>query len=166
MNFRIAHEFKKITLEQYEKLNFDEPFNIALCRNVRLARELIEKTETDGRLRRVVKVGAEREVPSPVAKIIGAKRIEYTEQVDYTFGTYRGTWDSVSSVLTDKVACSGTFSFADTGDGVQRVVEGNIKVKIFGVGGVVEKFVVADLNRSYQRAAEFTQQWIDAGKLQ
>ena len=38
--------------------------------------------------------------------------------------------------------------------------------KQVGVGKIVEKFIVADIERSYRDAATFTQRWIDnAGKV-
>lgn len=163
MNFRAEHRFLGISLADYEKLYFDETFNEALCKAVSLDRTLESMAEKDGTLERAVRVGPDREVPKPVAKIIGANRIEYTEYLEYTFGSYRGTWHTVSSIMSDKVDTRGTFGFQELPDGVLRWIEGEIKVRVFGVGRVVEKFIVADIERSYERAAEFTQRWIDAG---
>jgi len=165
MRFRVEHVFKNITLAQYEKLYFDEDFNNALCKEVKLARTLVERNADDKHIHRVVTVGPDREIPAPAAKILGASKIEYTEHIDYDFGAYRGNWKTISSLMTDKVDTKGTFQFSDAGGGVRRVVDGDIKVKIFGVGGVVERFIVADIEKSYDRAADFTQKWIDAGKV-
>jgi hypothetical protein len=44
-------------------------------------------------------------------------------------------------------------------------VEGDVKVKLLGVGTLIERFIVADVERSYEQAAAFTQRWIDSGKL-
>lgn len=163
MRFRAEHEFKGISLAEYEKLYFDEGFNDALCKAVNLDRTLERREEKNGTLERAVKVGPDREVPKPVAKVIGANRIEYTEHLKYAYGSYEGTWYTVSSIMSDKVDTRGTFGFDELPDGVLRWVEGEIDVKIFGVGRVVEKFIVADIERSYERAAEFTQRWIDSG---
>ncbi len=163
MKFLAKHILRNISLEDYEKLYFDEDFNIALCKDVKLARSVVEINRTDSHIHRVVTVGPDREIPPAAAKILGASRIEYTEHLDYDFGTYKGTWKTISSLMTDKVKSSGTFSFTQEGGGIARVVEGDIKVKIFGVGGVIEKFIVADIGRSYEKAADFTQRWIDKG---
>lgn len=164
MKFRVEHVFKGITLKDYEALYFDEAFQIAQCQAVKLHRTLVKREVTDGRLVRAVKVGPDREIPAPVAKVLGANRIEYTEHVDYVLGSNKGTWKTVSSLLTDKVDASGTFSFRETPAGIARVVEGEVSVRIFGIGGIVEKFVGADIERSYGDAAKFMQQWIDDGK--
>lgn len=161
MKFSVSHTFQNISLEDYEKLYFDEEFNTALCEAVKLARTLGTLNRTETTIHREVTVGPDREVPAPVAKILGASRIEYTEHLDYTLGSYKGTWKTISSLMTDKVHSAGTFAFKAKGNGVERIVDGEIKVKIFGVGGMVEKFIVADIERSYAKAAEFTQNWID-----
>ena len=165
MQFRIEHVFRNITLEQYGKLYFDEDFNIAMCEDVKLARRVVERDVTPERVHRVLVVGPDREIPAPAAKVLGSNRIEYTEHLDFDFGTYTGQWKTVSSLMTEKVDARGSLRFSDAGGGVRRVVEGDIKVKIFGVGTMVEKFVVADIEKSYERAAAFTQKWIDGGKV-
>jgi len=162
MKFRVEHTFRDITLEEYEKLYFDETFGIALCKAVKLARTLDKRELKDGRLVRIVRVGPDRDIPPTVAKILGTSRIEYTEHVDYKQGSFHGTWKTVSSIFTEKVDAHGTFGFADEDDGVLRVLEGEVTVKIFGIGGVIERFVVADIERSYNDAAQFTQKWIDS----
>lgn len=161
MKFKVEHAFSGISLADYEKLYFDEDFNVALCKAVELDRELIEREQKGSHLRRVVRVAPRgREIPGPVAKVLGADRIEYTEHLDYDFGTYRGTWKTISSVLPDKVESGGTFAFQAAGDGVKRILEGEVKVKIFGVGGMIERFIVADVEKSYDQAAGFTRDWL------
>ena len=160
MKFHVEHTFQGVSLAQYEHLFFDEAFNIALCKAVKLARNLESRTVEGGRLERACRIGPDREVPAPVAKIIGAKRIEYTEHLDYTMGSFKGVWKTISSVLTDKVESAGTFTFEGRGNDVVRLVDGDVKVKIFGLGSVVERFIVADVERSYDQAAEFTRTWL------
>lgn len=161
MRFAVTHTFRNITPEQYENLYWDEDFNIALCREVKLHRVLKARTVEGNNLYREVVVGPDREVPKPVARFLGSDRIEYTEIATYTFGTYRGTWKTIPSVLANKVVAEGTFEFQPDANGVRRVVQGDISVKILGVGGVAEKFIVSDVEKSYEDAARFTQRWID-----
>ena len=160
MKFRVEHIIKNITLAGYEKLYFDEPFNIALCEAVKLRRGKASLEIHDGRLKRAVVVGPERELPGPIAKIVGADHVEYTEHVDYRMGSHHGTWHTVPSFMANKVESSGTFSFRDVPTGVMRIVEGEVNVKIFGLGSVIEKFIISDVEKSYGQAAAFTQDWI------
>ena len=90
MRFRAEHKIRGVSVADYESLYFDEDFNQQLCEHVKLARELLRREEKDGHLHREVRVGPEREIPAPVAKILGASRIEYTECVDYQLGIVKG----------------------------------------------------------------------------
>lgn len=160
MKFACEHRFDGISLADYEKLYFDEGFNAALCQAVGLQRTPLKFEDQPERVHREVKVAPDRQIPGPVAKVLGGARIEYTEIVDYSKPSHRGTWKTVSSLLTDKVDAKGNLTFRAEGSGVVRVVDGEIKVGIFGLGGVVEKFIVEDVEKSYERAAEFTRKWI------
>ncbi len=160
MKFRCEHRFPGLTLAEYEELYFDETFNIALCEQVGLARTLISRDIGNGKIRRVVKVAPAREIPAAAAKVLGSSKIEYTETVDYVFGSGRGQWSTVSSVMTDKVDSRGTVAFAQSGGQVVRTVEGDVTVKLPFLGGTVEKFIVSDVEKSYEKAAEFTRGWL------
>lgn len=162
MKFRAEHVIRNISVADYESLYFDEAFSEALCQSVKLCRKLISREVLGTALHRAVMVGPDREIPGPVAKILGASRIEYTEHIDYTFGTFAGRWHTVSSVLTDKVQSLGTFLFVPQGPDVVRVVEGDVTVKIFGLGSIVERFIAADVEKSYAEAAAFTNSYLAA----
>jgi hypothetical protein len=161
MKFRVESAFTGITLPEYEALFFDESFNNAMCASVKLARQLIKRDITNGQLKRATKIGADREVPAPVAKLIGTAKLEYTEHLDYKFGGYLASWRTEPSIMVDKIRAQGRIGFEQRGNRVIRWVDGDIEVKMFGVGGVIEKFIVSDVEKSYQRAAEFTQRWIN-----
>jgi len=163
MHFRCTARFSGVTLAEYEKLYWNETFNVAMCKDLGLQRTPVANEDKDGTVRRVVKVAPEREIPAPVQKVLGGARIEYTEHAEYVWGSGAGTWKTVSSLLTDKVKSSGTFRFVEVPGGVERTVEGDIDVKIFGLGGLVEKFIVADVEKSYDKAAEFTRKWLNKG---
>ncbi len=164
MKFRAEQTIVGTTIANYEKLYFEETFNIALCEALRMGRKLELREEANNVLTRRVRVSPQREIPGPVAKLLGGRSIDYFETVIYTWGTMKGTWTTESSVLADKIESFGTFQFLKHPQGVLRVVEGEVKVKVFGVGGVAERFIVADVERGYQAAASFTNRWIEEHK--
>jgi hypothetical protein len=82
MKFIAEHTFRGLSLADYEKLYFDEAFNIALCKAVNLDRTVVKREEKDGHLSRAVRVSPrDREIPGPLVKVLGSSRIEYTEHV-------------------------------------------------------------------------------------
>ena len=44
--------------------------------------------------------------------------------------------------------------------GCLRVAEASVTAKIFGVGGMLEKKMLADMEKSYVKSAAFTNQWL------
>ncbi len=161
MKFHSEHIFTGVTLDEFEKLYFDEEFNVALCEAVNLARTLV-KLEDDGTtFVREVNVGPDRVLPRPVAKVAGTDRIEYMEHVDYRWGSHQVEWYTEPSILKSKVQSHGVVYLEERPEGVARRVEGEVAVKVFGLGGIVEAIIVADVEKSYADAARFTQQWID-----
>lgn len=164
MNFHVEHRFRGIAVADYEKLYFDEAFNEALCKTLKLDRQLVKRELEGQKLHREVRVRPDRELPAPAAKVIGSAKIEYVEHCDYVMGSNRGIWKTISGIMPDKIHSNGTFSFRQDGDGVVRRVEGEVKVGInFVINGLVEKGIIADVEKSYKQAAEFTQRWIDNG---
>ncbi len=160
MKFRAEATFTDIPLADYEALYFDDAFNDEMCKAVRLERTLLKKERTGDiivRHTRVAPIG--REIPAPVAKVIGASRIEYVEELTYDFAKHTGVWQTIPQVLPDKVETKGTLAFLSTGAGCTRISEGDINVKIFGVGGIVEKVIVGDVEKSYEDAARFTREY-------
>jgi hypothetical protein len=164
MKFRVEHSFD-LDQPKYESLYFDEPFNEAMCGSLKLKR-VVKKRELAGdKLTRVVVVTADRELPGALAKFLGTNKIEYTEFIDYDWGKFRGKWRTESPIMGEKLQSSGTFGFDKQGARVLRWLEGDVVVKIFGVGGVAERFIVSDVEKSYDQAAKFTQDWIKKNKL-
>jgi len=161
VKFKVEHLFKNVTIQAYEQLYFDEKFNISLCQAVNLERELVHRNIENNILQRSTKVRPKRTLPRPVAAVMGTAKIEYTENISYALGSHQGTWQTISGVLSDKIESKGTVQFIDRPDGVIRIIEGEIRVKIFGVGSMVEKLIVADVEKSYAEAASFTQKWLD-----
>jgi hypothetical protein len=166
MKFSTEATFRGITLEQFEKLYFDEEFNIAMCKDNNLARTVLKRESDDEKLHRELRIGPDRELPAALKKVLKSDRLEYTEKLDYRWGSNRASWETIPSVFANKVDARGSIVFREVPGGVLRIADGVIKVKILGVGGVVEKLVIADVEKSFTNAATFTQRWIDDGKLE
>ena len=161
MHFRVEHHYEGVSLEEYESLHFDEPFNVALCAAVHLRRTLVKREVVEGVLSRVVKLFPERTVPAPVVALLGAEKMEYDEVTRYEVGTWRGTWRMEPAMFGDLFASSGGFEFHALDERtVSRVFFGDLDVHLWGIGGWIEKIIIADIVRSYDLAGEFTRRYI------
>ena len=65
------------------------------------------------------------------------------------------------AMFGDLFASSGGFEFHALDEGtVSRVFFGDLDVNVWGIGGWIEKIIIADIVRSYDLAGEFTQRYI------
>ncbi|MFZ9888748.1 MAG: hypothetical protein ACO3JL_14710 [Myxococcota bacterium] len=137
MKFRTETRIPGVTQQELEQLYFDEEFNVAMCKAVKLARTVVKLERDDVQLTRVLRVGPERELPAPMKKALGSDRLEYEERLTYRWGSFEAHWETIPSVLPNKVESRGRILFQGVPGGVLRVAEGELNVKVFGIGGVV-----------------------------
>jgi len=108
-----------------------------------------------------VKLFPERAVPAPVVALLGVDKMEYDEVTRYEVGTYEGTWTMVPAMFEDLFASSGGFEFRALDEHtVSRVFFGDLDVKIWGIGRWVEKTIIEEIVRSYDRVGTFTENYI------
>jgi predicted DNA-binding protein with PD1-like motif len=165
MHFCTTDRIDGLTAPALEKLFFAEHLNKAICADLGMHRTLVLRQEQEGELHRQVSIRPQREIPGVIAKLLGDRQVEYTEHMHVRFGTLRGTWRIVPGLFADKVKAWGTVQFSEVEGGCNRIVEGDVEVKIFGLGTLIEKFVVHDIERSFTRAAQFTNQQLRSGAL-
>jgi hypothetical protein len=151
----IEHTFAASPAD-YARLYFDESFSIALAEGVRIGRTLLRLDRDGPRLIRHVRCEPVRDLPAPVAKLLAGRAFHYREEIEFDLDANAGRWRVVPSVVPDKVDASGTLVFTPEGSGVRRTVRGGVSIGLFGVGALVERFVVAEVVRSYEDAATCT----------
>jgi hypothetical protein len=163
MKFTLRHPYAIEPEAFWRDVFFDPAYNEALYRGaLQFERfEVVEETSPpDGRRTRKAAVTPKLDAPAPIKKVIGDS-ISYVE--DGRLELARPSWVSriTPSKLADKAKISAEMWLERTGPGQSdRVAEFDIEVKIFGIGGLFEKFLEKTMRESYQRAADFTNQWI------
>lgn len=161
MKFHADHVIEGISVADYGAMYFEEDFNDRLCRAVRLDREMLELRRDGSRVFRRVRVEPQdREIPGPVAKVLGQSRFSYVEELEMDLATGVGTWKTIPTLFADKVTAGGSLRFVDAGGHARRVVDGEIDVRMFGIGSIVERFICSDAEKSYADAAAFTRRYL------
>jgi hypothetical protein len=70
------------------------------------------------------------------------------------------------NALADKLSIKGEMWTEPAGEGkIRRIFKADVTCKIFGIGGMIEKRIVSDLEKSYDKAAQFTNQYIAENSL-
>jgi hypothetical protein len=106
-----------------------------------------------------IRVVPRKELPAVAQKALGTPRFTYVQIVDSDDDAMTTCWKVVTDVLSEKVTCAGTSRVVPAPEGCERVIEGEIKVAIPLVGGAIEKVVLEQLAKSYDRAADVIRDW-------
>jgi hypothetical protein len=160
---RVEHVFNCSEDTYWEKIFFNEEYNErmfteALEFPVHNQVKFEDQGDTIVRVTDVVPKTAD--IPGPLKKLVG-DGIGYRESGRYDKKARRYTIDVTPNKMADKLFIKGTFFTQPAGEGkCKRVYEGTIEAKIFGVGGMLEKRVIADMEANYDRAAKFTNKYI------
>lgn len=170
MKFTIRHPYAIEPEDFWREVFFDHEYNKKLyLEGLRFEGfEILDETNPpDGRRTRKVRVMPKLDAPAAIRSIIGDS-MSYIEEgrLEIT-GPNTPRWISkvLPSKLADKSTVKAQMWLERTGPGQSdRVAEFEIEVKIFGVGGMAEKFLEKSMRENYQKAAEWTNQWLRSRK--
>ena len=128
------------------------------------AYEVIETKETDQYVYRRVRVVPQ--IPSAaqslVNKVLKMNGIAYEE----TQKRYKDPkrmwleWGTLLPMVQDKIHIEGTLEFVPVDDrSCKRILRGDVQVKVFGVGGQIEKMIISGVTDTYEKMARIAEQY-------
>ena len=127
--------------------------------------EILEERDTGNTVVRRCRVLPKQDAPAVIQKAVGGK-FSYVEEGTFDKTTKRYRFKVVTASMADKIHTDGEMRVEPAGDKrCKRIMDMNIEVKIFGIGGMVESFVSKSMQDSYDQAAAFTNKWIAEKKL-
>jgi hypothetical protein len=159
---RIEHDFE-CSVEAFWETFLNDDYNKEMfCQRMKFPRwEPVSFELKEDEMRRVVEVEPYvAELPGPIKKVIG-DNVRYREEgkLDRKSGCY--SFRIVPAKLADKILVSGRQFTESLGDSrCRRIFEAEVQIKIFGIGSLIEKNVVADMRKSYDIGALFTQDYM------
>jgi hypothetical protein len=159
----VEHTFNCSEATFWDRIFLDPEYNERLFKTelkFPVNRE-ISREEKGGVLHRVVEVVPYvGELPAALKAVIG-EGIGYEERgvLDRNAKTYKVV--VVPNKLAEKLSIKvDIMTVADGENRCRRKARAEASVKIFGVGGAIEKRMLGDLERSYQKSADFTNRFI------
>jgi hypothetical protein len=121
----------------------------------------VSREERGGALHRVLEVVPYvGDLPAALKAVVG-EGIGYQERgvLERAAGRYRV--EVVPNRMAEKISVKVEMATTAEGDNrCRRKARAEATVKIFGVGGAIEKRLLSDLERSYQKSADFTNRFI------
>ena len=162
-DFRVAHVFDCSEETYWGQLFFDAEYNRRLfLEKLRFPTwRVIHQEEKGDEVRRTIEaVPPVGDLPAALKSVIG-EGAGYEERGTFERATRRYRIEVVPNRLSDKITVKLSMSTEPSGEGrCRRIVEGTVTAKIFGVGGLLERKMIADLEKSYAKSAEFTNDFV------
>lgn len=166
--FRVEHTFNCSEETFWSKIFFDPAYNSSLfSKRLKFSHwQETKREESPDKIVRVIEASPPMgDVPAALKSLVG-DGVRYEERGVFERASKRYTVDVVPNRLADKIQVRIQITTQAAGpDRVIRRVNGTVQAKIFGVGGILEKKLIADLEKSYSKSAEFTNQWIADNSL-
>lgn len=163
MKLQVTHTFP-CTLDVFWQMFWDEDYAEMLSAAANVQRELLWD-RTEGATRRWrMKFIPNQELPTMVAKAVGTKRLIY-EQESLIDAEKVLHWEVFPAVVPDKVTARGTMVAREVPRGVERIVDGEITVRIPLIGGRIERAIHDSVLQSYERGYEASLKWLDQREL-
>lgn len=160
MKLKLTQDFPDCTPEQLWDVFLDPRFDERLKAESGVQRELLEKRDEDGVTvirRRVI---SDKKIPRLMQKALGADRIEYeqTSRLDRSKSTLE--WTIQPAMMAERISIAGVTTITSTGSGCQRVIDGDISIRIALVGKKMEKRLAENIEETYTRAAEIAREML------
>lgn len=161
MRFRLAHRFDCTPTELWS-ITDDEAFEQRLGKASDSKREKVEDDVTDGV--RVVRrrITLQRELPGPMRRVVGSNSISYDQITRRAEGANTLEWEIEPMVLQGRFVGRGTTRVVETATGCERIIEGELTIKVPIVGAKMEKRLVDDVSASYEQAAGIIREMLAA----
>jgi hypothetical protein len=163
MHFTIKHLLETDADTFWNKIFFDEAFNRALCVDhlkFRVFKTLDLKREPNGVITRRVENSPPAEIPKVVAKVLG-NTVNYVEEGRFDPAVQKWAFSVIPAVAANKIRSVGELWVDARGEKrIERIIEVDLEVKIFGIGSIVEQLIEKQSRAMYDQAASFTNQWI------
>jgi hypothetical protein len=163
VRYTIKHTFNTDPDTFWNRLFFDPAYNQALFQDhlkFSSYRVLGLERAADGSVHRRVESAPAIELPAIAKKAIGDST-SYVEDGRFDAKTQRFSVEVTPKVGGDKIKTRLQLWVEPLGDKrIERVVDVENTVQIFGVGKILEAFIEKQMRATYDEAARFTQRWI------
>ena len=148
-------------VDEFWALQLDDDFNrryfLEACKYHDY--RLIERTETETTVRRRFYLSPKpAQLPAPVVKVLGVGDPSVVEDGTFDKATRRYTARWTPASMPDRLTLAARIHCEPAGAGrLERVAELDVEVRLFGVGWLVEREIVADFRRGFQTLARFVE---------
>lgn len=163
MKVQMVHSYEGVTIEQFVGHFFSPEFNARIARRLEVeSREEVERVENEEGIHRVMKtVIPKGVVPNSVLRMLGVPQLIFTETHYHKRGSSVIDFRTVPNVFPGRAAVDGTIMFEIMPDGrLERRIQGEVEVRVFGIGRSVARIIRDNVKRANQTIAEAMEEWL------
>jgi len=143
--------------EEFWALYFDRDFALRLhleALGSTSAEVVSQEGDLTSGLVRTLRYGQRPPMPGPVRKLFG-EEVVTTEVSTYDPATSTTTFTMTPGTMADKTHIEGSIAFAVEGGNTVETFNLDARVKIFGAGPVVERFIEHQAREMQEKSVEF-----------
>lgn len=111
--------------------------------------EVLENRAQDGKVYVKLKYTMEVSMPGPVKRALGGASHSFVADLVLDPRNHTATLEFNPARLADKIKAGAVITFQKQGDHWVQQMNGDVTVRIFGVGKIVERFIVEKFQSSY-----------------
>jgi hypothetical protein len=164
MKFSIEIVTHGVEYPRFRRIYHSEDFNREVATAANITRTLLEhKVLPDGKESRRIRVVPNVTLPAALKSVLKDGSLSYEELTVFDPQTRSATY-AIESQLGEKLQVVGNAHFHEEQGGVRLHFEGEANVKMFGVGGLVERYVVGEVRERYATVERLLQKFIDEGR--
>ncbi len=153
-----AHKEHRIACSpaRFFELMFDPDFSQRLNREGMAvdAYEILERDVSGPTWRLRARVTPKDNMPGFLKKLIGAS-FSYEEVLTHQAGSDRASATMIPSAMRDKTRLSYEVRVTPDGDACKRAMDWEVEIKVFGLGGQIEKFALSEIERGMEASARY-----------
>jgi hypothetical protein len=131
------------------------------CRKI----EVLEQSgDLASGMQRVLRLHKLVQAPAAVQKVLGSVML-LEEHSEFDAAAQRWSYRMIPERLADRMRVRGRFSIVPSPHGVEETTEDELEFQMFGVGSLVEAFMVRESKQSHALRIAFMQRYITENEL-
>lgn len=165
MKFTVEMTTRGVDVARYEQVYFSDAFNREVMKAVNLKQRSVQeqRTQPDGRQYTRIRIVPNLALPAVIARLLEGHEIAYDEITVFDPARRTATF-AIESLARDNVQVTGEARFIEEPNAVRFHFIGDARVKVFAIGGLIERFLISEVKRRYALVEAALQCFISEGR--